>query len=82
MQVVLGCNAGKAPLNLEKIVQQRLAVTDTEIAGPGEVTGEFHAGFLHEWNDLDKVFGENIGRLRALKKKHDPMGRFNKSVPL
>jgi hypothetical protein len=48
MQVVLGCNAVKAPPNLEKIVQQRLAVTDTEIAGPGKETGEFHAGFLHE----------------------------------
>jgi len=82
MQVVLGCNAGKAPPNLEKIVQQRLAVTDTEIAGPGKESGEFHAGFLHEWNDLDKVFSENIGRLRVLKEKYDPMGRFNKSVPL
>jgi len=82
MQVVLGCNAGNAPQNLEEIVQQRLALTDTEIAGPGKETGEFHAGFLQEWNDLDKVFGENIGRLRALKETYDPMGRFNKSVPL
>jgi FAD/FMN-containing dehydrogenase len=82
MQVVLGCDAVKAPPNLEEIVQQRLAVTDTEIAGHGKETGEFHAGFLHEWNDLDKVFGENIGRLRVLKEKYDPMGRFNKSVPL
>lgn len=82
MQVVLGCNAGIAPPDLEDIVQQRLAVTDTEIAGAGKETGEFHAGFLQEWNELDKVFGENIGRLRALKEKYDPMGRFNKSVPL
>jgi hypothetical protein len=82
MQVVLGCDAMKAPPNLEKIVQQRLALTDTEIAGPGKETGEFHAGFLHEWNELDRVFGENIGGLRALKEKYDPMGRFNKSVPL
>lgn len=82
MQVVLGCNAQKGPSNLENIVQQRLKLTNTEIAGPGKETGEFHAGFLQEWNDLDRVFGENIGRLRAMKEKYDPDGRFNKSVPL
>jgi hypothetical protein len=82
MQVVLGCNAQKGPSNLENIVQQRLKLTNTEIAGPDKETGEFHAGFLQEWNDLDRVFGENIGRLRAMKEKYDPDGRFNKSVPL
>ena len=82
MQVVLGCNATNAPPDLEQLVQKRLARTDTEIAGPGNETGQFHAGFLHKWNDLDRVFGDNLGKLKALKEKYDPDDRFNKSVNL
>lgn len=82
MQVVLGCKAANAPPNLTEIVHKHLAVVDTDIAGHGKETGRFHAGFLHEWNDLDGVFGENLGRLRALKEKYDPENRFDKSVPL
>lgn len=82
MQVVLGCKAANAPPNLAEIVHKHLKVLDTEVAGQGNETGQFHAGFLHEWNDLDGVFGENLGRLRALKEKYDPANRFNKSVPL
>lgn len=81
MQVVLGCNAASAPPNLEQLVQQRLAAAVTEIGG-GKETGEFHAGFLHEWNDLNKVFGDNLNKLQVLKGRYDPANRFNKSVPL
>lgn len=82
MQVVLGCTASNAPPSLEDTVQKRLARTEAEIAGPGNETGEFHAGFLHGWNDINRVFGENFGSLKALKKKYDPDDRFNKSVNL
>ena len=81
MQVVLGCNAASVPPNLEEVVQKRLSVAGTEIGG-GKETGEHHAGFLHGWNDLDRIFGGNLERLRALKGKYDPENRFNKSVPL
>lgn len=81
MQVVLGCNATSVPPNLEELVQKRLAVAGTEIGG-GKETGEHHAGFLHSWNDLERVFGGNSERLRALKEEYDPKNRFNKSVPL
>jgi FAD/FMN-containing dehydrogenase len=81
MQVVLGCNAASVPPELEELVQRRLSVADKEIGG-GKETGEFHAGFLHEWNDLSKVFGETLERLQTLKDKYDPANRFNKSVHL
>lgn len=82
MQVVLGCNADKAPAGLEAIVQQRLSQVENEIIGADKATGRFHAGFLHEWNDFSLVFGENLGRLKTLKQKYDPQNRFDKSVDL
>jgi FAD/FMN-containing dehydrogenase len=81
MQVVLGCNAASVLPNLEELVQRRLSVAGTEIGG-GKETGEYHAGFLHNWNDLDRVFDGNWERLQTLKRKCDPKNRFNKSVPL
>jgi hypothetical protein len=81
MQVVLGCKATSVPPNLEELVHKRLSVAETEI-GDGKETGEYHAGFLHDWSDLDKVFGGNLRRLRAVKETYDPANRFNKSVPL
>jgi FAD/FMN-containing dehydrogenase len=81
MQVVLGCNAASVPLKLEELVQRRLSVADKEIGG-GKETGEFHAGFLHEWNDFGKVYGGNLEMLQTLKNKYDPANRFNKSVRL
>jgi FAD/FMN-containing dehydrogenase len=81
MQVVLGCNAASVPLGFEELVQERLSVADKEIGG-GKETGEFHAGFLHEWNDLSKVFGRTLERLQTLKNRYDPANRFNKSIRL
>jgi FAD/FMN-containing dehydrogenase len=81
MQVVLGCNAASVPPNLEELVHKRLSVAETEIGG-GKETGEYHTGFLHRWNDLEKVFGSNLEKLRTLKGTYDPANRFNKSVQL
>jgi len=54
----------------------------SQIAGPGKVTGDFHAGALHEWNNLSEVYGENLEKLKAVKKTYDPTNRFNKGVNL
>lgn len=53
-----------------------------QTAGPEKFTGDFHAGFLHEWNDLREVYGENLDKLKAVKKQYDPANRFNKGVNL
>ncbi|KAF2222272.1 cysteine desulfurase [Elsinoe ampelina] len=82
MQLVLGCKQDEAPSDLGDIVMERLTHADTEIAGEGNETGEFHAGFLHEWNDLSEVYGENFERLREVKRRYDPDKRFNKGVDL
>lgn len=82
MQVVLGCDAQKAPAGLEDLVQKRLSQVEAEIIGADKATGRFHAGFLHEWNDYGLVFGDSLGKLKALKQKYDPQNRFNKSVDL
>ncbi|KAK3626642.1 hypothetical protein LTR56_019708 [Elasticomyces elasticus] len=66
MQVLLGCKPETAPPNIKDIAMQRLQAVGKEIAGSRE-TGEYHAGFLHEWNDLREVYGENYERLRELK---------------
>lgn len=80
MQLGLGCKPDGAPSNIRELVMQHLDKAATDIAGPGKETGEFHPGFLHEWNDLSEVYGENLPKLREVKKAYDPEDRFNKGV--
>lgn len=83
MQLVLGCNPDKAPDDIREKVMKLFQEAGPFIAGgEGKDTGEYHAGFLHEWNDLRQVYGENFERLREVKKKYDPDNRFNKGVDL
>ncbi|KAK5689795.1 hypothetical protein LTR17_026140 [Elasticomyces elasticus] len=81
MQLLLGCKPESAPPNVKDIVMKRLQAAGREIAGSRE-TGEFHAGFVHEWNYLEGVYGENFDRLREIKSKYEPANRFNKGVNL
>lgn len=82
MQFVLGCKSEKAPGNVREIAMKQFQRAPVQIAGKGKVTGDFHAGFLHEWNDLHEVYGENLQKLKEVKKAYDPMNRFNKGVNL
>lgn len=61
---------------------ERFKGAAAEIAGLSKVTGEYHAGFLHDWNDLDGVYGENLKRLREIKNRYDPHDNFNKAMNL
>ena len=82
MQVVLGCRPDDAPENVREIVMQQCKKIGPMVGGPGKDPKEYHAGFLHEWNDLREVYGENLERLKEVKKKYDPKNRFNKGVDL
>lgn len=83
MQLVLGCKPDGAPADIRSTVMKLFQEAGPTIAGGKEKdTGEFHAGFLHEWNDLHQVYGENYDRLREVKQKYDPKNRFCKGVDL
>ena len=83
MQLVLGCKPEGAPEDIRGTVMKLFQEAGATIAGGEEKdTGEYHAGFLHEWNDLKQVYGENYERLREVKKKYDPENRFCKGVDL
>lgn len=82
MQLAVGCRSDGAPSNVRELAIQRLSSAGREIGGPGKDPKEYHAGFLHEWNDLHEVYGDNLGRLKEVKRKYDPKNRFNKGVDL
>ena len=82
MQLALGCRPEGAPANLREVVMNQFEKAGSQIAGPDKDIREFHAGFLHEWNNLHEVYGENFEKLKVLKKRYDPENRFNKGVNL
>ena len=51
---------------------EQFAKAGPQISGPNGHTKEFHAGFLHEFNNLHEVYGENLEKLKSIKKKYDP----------
>lgn len=81
MQLVLGSKPDSGPKDIREIAMKRFAAAGPEI-GLESDTKEYHAGFLHEWNNLHEVYGENLPKLKALKKQYDPKNRFNKGVDL
>ena len=82
MQLALGCRAEGAPSNIREMAMKQFEKAGPQIAGPDKDVKEFHAGFLHEWNNLREVYGENFEKLQMFKKKYDPKNRFNKGVDL
>jgi len=81
MQLVLGCRPDDAPSDIRAVAMKQLQKAGPMIAGGADkFTGEYHAGFLHEWHDLREVYGENYERLVKLKERFDPKDRFNKGV--
>ena len=82
MQLALGCKPDGAPGNVRDVVMKQFAKAGRQIAGPQRDPKEYHAGFLHEWNNLDEVYAENLPKLKTLKKEYDPKNRFNRGVDL
>ena len=82
MQLGLGCKTEGAPHNIRELAMKQFEKAGPQISGPNEDPKEFHAGFLHEWNDLREVYGENLDKLKEVKKQYDPKNRFNKGVDL
>lgn len=80
MQTLLGCPAD-SPENTRELAMGQMKKVQTEVGGE-HATEEYHPGFLHEWNDVKGVYGENWTRLKEAKEKYDPKGRFDKSVDL
>ena len=81
MQLGLGSKPDNQPENLREMAMKQFEKAGPQIA-LGKDTKEYHAGFLHEWNNLREVYGENYEKLKALKKQYDPKNRFNKGVDL
>ncbi|GAB7358887.1 hypothetical protein MBLNU230_g4110t1 [Neophaeotheca triangularis] len=52
---------------------------EDEVVGKNK-TGEYHAGFLHPWNDLSEVFGENPEKLMGMKLNYGPKNRFSEGA--
>ncbi|CZT17458.1 uncharacterized protein RCC_03292 [Ramularia collo-cygni] len=79
MQLVLGCRPEDASPGLEEVVMRQLEKAGKEI-GRERFTGEYHPGFLHSWNDVKEVYGDNFERLVVVKEKYDPLGRFEGNI--
>lgn len=82
MQLAIGCNPEGAPSNVRELAMQQLEKAGRQIAGSDKHQGDYHAGFLQEWNKLDEVYGENLPKLKVLKDQYDPKNRFNRGVDL
>ncbi len=82
MQLGLGRKTEGAPPSIREMAMKQFAKAGPLIAGPEKDTKEYHAGFLHEWNDVREVYGENFDRLKEIKLQYDPENRFNKGVNL
>ncbi|KAK5175854.1 uncharacterized protein LTR77_000994 [Saxophila tyrrhenica] len=82
MQLGLGRKTEGSPENLREMAMKQFTKAGQLIAGPEKDTKEYHAGFLHEWNNLREVYGENFDKLKEIKKQYDPKNRFNKGVSL
>ena len=81
MQLALGCKPTEDGAKLREMAMKQFAAAGPQIALDKD-TKEFHIGFLHEWNDLCDIYGENLDKLKGLKRKYDPKNRFNKGVDL
>lgn len=84
LQLLLGCPPDAKAKDggyIRELVMSQLSKAGKEV-GREAHTGEWHAGFLHEWSDLKEVYGGNYEKLKGLKKRYDPDNRFNKGVDL
>jgi hypothetical protein len=77
----VGCKSATGVARVKELAHSGLESLSTVVAG-SRTTGEFHAGFLHEWNDLDLVYGENLEKLESIKMRLDLANHFNKAIDL
>jgi len=80
LQLSVGGPPGdKAALNrLHGRALDILRYAPSRITGKSHPPGDFLPNFLLYNHDLEKVFEGNWDKLRAVKAKYDPRGRFNK----
>lgn len=52
----------------------------TEISGKPHPPGAFIPNFSLEVHELEKIYEGNWDRLREIKRRYDPRGRFNKGM--
>lgn len=85
-QHVLQLSTGGSPRDAGELPALQAAALDILQEAPERIRGEKHApgdflaNFLLPNHDLAAVFGGNWEKLRQLKKRYDPKGRFNKGM--